>query len=76
MAILADLADDGEDISNYETFVSLITVDVEEYAQQHFERSVKKTLTIPAWLNEAAMKQKINFSHVLQDALKERLDVQ
>ena len=38
-------------------------------------RSVKKTLTIPYWLNEAAEENKINFSQVLQDALKEKIGV-
>ena len=38
-------------------------------------RSVKKTLTIPYWLNEEAERDKINFSQVLQDALKERIGV-
>ena len=37
------------------------------------EKSVKKTLTIPAWMNEAAMKQGINFSQVLQEALSQKL---
>lgn len=36
-------------------------------------RSVKKTLTIPNWLNEAAEAQKVNFSQVLQEALRERI---
>lgn len=75
-AVLAGLADDGEDIAAYETFVNLITVDVEEYARQHFEKSVKKTLSIPAWLNEAALKEHLNFSQILQEALKARLGVQ
>ena len=56
-----------------EVFVNLITVDVAEYAKKHFEKSVKKTLTIPAWLNTAAIEQNINFSQVLQEALKEKL---
>ena len=56
-------------------FVNMITVDVDTYAKTHFEKSVKKTLTIPAWLNTAALKQNINFSQVLQDALKEKLSI-
>ncbi len=56
-----------------EAFVNMVTVDVSEYAKAHFERSVKKTLTIPAWLNTAALEQNINFSQVLQDALKKQL---
>ena len=45
----------------------------EKYAKTHFEKAVKKTLTIPAWLNTAALEQNINFSQVLQDALKAQL---
>lgn len=56
-----------------EIFVNFVAVDVAEYAKTHFEKSVKKTLTIPAWLNDAAIDKGINFSQVLQDALKERL---
>lgn len=57
------------EVSPKESFVNIITVDVEEYAKIHFEKSVKKTLTIPAWLNTAALEQNINFSQVLQEAL-------
>ena len=35
--------------------------------------AVKKTLTIPSWLNEAAEVRGVNFSKVLQDALCEQL---
>lgn len=34
-----------------------------------FDKSVRKTLTIPAWLNTAALEMDINFSQVLQEAL-------
>ncbi|MBR4542783.1 MAG: hypothetical protein IKO53_01095 [Lachnospiraceae bacterium] len=50
-------------------FVNMVSVDVAEYARTHFEKSVRKTLTIPAWLNIAAQEKKINFSQTLQDAL-------
>lgn len=56
-----------------ESFVNMVSVDVASYAKEHFEKSVKKTLTIPAWLNKAALEQNINFSQVLQEALKSRL---
>lgn len=52
-----------------EAFVNMISVDVEAYAKEHFDKSVRKTLTIPAWLNTAAMEMGINFSQVLQEAL-------
>ena len=38
-------------------------------------RAVKKTLTLPKWLNDAAEQEHINFSQVLQRALRERLGV-
>lgn len=58
-----------------ETFVNIVTVDVEEYAKTHFEKSVKKTLTIPIWLNNMAVNEQINFSKVLQSALMEKLNI-
>jgi hypothetical protein len=44
------------------------------YRKKYNNRAVKKTLSIPEWLNEAASKAGINFSQTLQDALKEKLD--
>ncbi|MDC7291039.1 type II toxin-antitoxin system HicB family antitoxin [Blautia schinkii] len=63
------------EIEASQAFINIVTVDVIEYAKSHFERSVKKTLSIPEWLNTAAMEKNINFSQVLQEALKERLHV-
>lgn len=51
------------------SFVNLVSVDVEAYAKEHFDKSVRKTLTIPAWLNTAALEMSLNFSQVLQEAL-------
>lgn len=39
------------------------------------EQSVKKTLTIPQWLNKLAEKENVNFSKILQSALKDYLKV-
>lgn len=36
-------------------------------------RSVNRTVTLPAWLNAAALERNVNFSQVLQDALKHQL---
>ncbi len=55
------------------SFVNMVSVDVAAYAKEHFEKSVKKTLTIPAWLNQKALEQNINFSQVLQEALLAKL---
>jgi len=61
------------EISPAQGFVNLISVDVQAYAKAHFEKSVKKTLTIPSWMNERAVAMGINFSQVLQDALMDRI---
>ena len=55
------------------SFVNLVAVDVDEYAKSHFNKSVKKTLTIPEWLNKEALSKNINFSQVLQEALIAKL---
>lgn len=64
-AIVADEYENG--------FVSLISVDPEEYRKS--VKSVKKTLTIPDWLNKLAEEQKVNFSQLLQEALKQYLNL-
>lgn len=58
-----------------ECFVNMISVDVAVYAKTNFEKPVKKTLTIPMWLNNAALAQNINFSQVLQEALLLKLQI-
>lgn len=57
------------EIEPSEAFVNMVSVDLEAYAKEHFDKSVRKTLTIPAWLNSAALEMGINFSQVLQEAL-------
>ena len=44
----------------------LLLSDINQYKDT---KAVKKTLTIPAWLNERALAMNINFSQVLQEAL-------
>ncbi len=57
------------DANDKNAFVNMVSVDVIEYAKKYFEKSVKKTLSIPAWLNLAAEEKHINFSQTLQEAL-------
>ena len=64
---------DELEVTSDEAFLNIVTVDVEEYAKAHFTKSVRKNLTIPSWLNDAAMKQNINFSQVLQEALMQKI---
>lgn len=50
-------------------YSTLVMADTLAYRKANSTKSVKKTLTIPSWLNEAAEKQSVNFSQVLQEAL-------
>lgn len=56
-------------------FCSVVSVDTAFYRRYYNNKAVKKTLTIPAWLNERAEEAHINFSGVLQSALKEQLHI-
>ena len=55
-------------------FVVVVEFTPEEYLKSRSTRAVKKTLSIPAWLNNMAEAQQLNFSAVLQSALVERLN--
>ena len=59
-----------------DSVVSLVRCDTEFYRRFYENKSVKKTLTIPMWLNERAERANINFSGILQDALKLHLQIQ
>ncbi len=52
-----------------EGFVSLLSLDMDAYAAKYGSKSIRKNLTIPAWLNTFAEQKKLNVSKVLQDAL-------
>ena len=56
-------------------FVVVVRFDYMEYCRKHNSKSVKKTLTIPQWLNEEAVAKNINFSRTLQDALMRELNL-
>ena len=50
-------------------FVNLILVDFDNFVKQHSNKAVRKTLSIPSWLNTACEAKNINYSKVLQEAL-------
>lgn len=84
--MLYDHEEDGDPIpapsdlkavqSATDEIVSLVRCDTTEYRKYFDNRAVKKTLTIPNWLNTLAERAGVNFSAVLQDALKTRLEIQ
>ncbi len=53
----------------------LVDVFMPSVRTANINKSVNRTVTLPAWLNSAAMERNINFSQVLQDALREQIDL-
>ncbi len=60
---------------NENQFISIVEIDLLEYRKKYSNIAVKKTLTIPVWLNTLAEKNDINFSQLLQKALKKELKI-
>ena len=55
-------------------FTSYIACDTKRYRRSHRTRVVKKTLSIPEWMNEEALSAGLNFSKILQEAIAEKLN--
>lgn len=78
-----DMQDDGETLPQPSSFrtitheenetITLVDVDFDEYRRKNDNRTVKKNCSLPSWLNEEATARGINFSAVLQEALKAQL---
>lgn len=60
---------------NNDEFVTYISCDTVIYRRLMNKTAVKKTLSIPSWLNDSAVAAGLNFSQILQDALKEQLHI-
>ena len=54
----------------------LVDVYMPSIRMAKINRSVNRTVTLPAWLNAAALERNINFSQVLQDALKSQIHIE
>ena len=55
--------------------LTYVDVDFNEYRKKLATKRIKKTLTIPSWLNEKAEAENINFSRLLEEALINKLNV-
>ncbi|MDV3428802.1 MAG: type II toxin-antitoxin system HicB family antitoxin [Bacillota bacterium] len=65
-----------EDIKlNKNQVIILIKTNLIDILKKYDNKSVKKTFTIPVWLNKEAEKAHVNFSHVLQEGLKRHLNI-
>ena len=60
---------------NKNQFISFIGIDMNDYRKKFKNKSVKKTLSIPSWLDTLAEKENINFSQLLQEAIRNKLEI-
>lgn len=52
-----------------------VKVNLKDIIKEYDNKAIKKTLTIPSWLNKQAEEAHLNFSHVLQEGLKRQLNI-
>lgn len=67
-SLASELASDGD-------MIQAITVDTELVRERERSKVVNKTVTLPSWLVEVGKENKINFSQLLQKAIREELQV-
>jgi predicted RNase H-like HicB family nuclease len=63
------------EMTDSDAFVNIISVNAEEYAKMHLVKYVRKSVTLPDWLEQRAKEKHINFSNALQETLASRLGV-
>ncbi|MCL1885814.1 MAG: type II toxin-antitoxin system HicB family antitoxin [Dehalococcoidia bacterium] len=69
VSVVSDIkTDDGD-------FVTLVSADPDDCRRLNETKLVKKTLVLPSWLNEKAIAANVNFSKILQTALKNELQL-
>jgi len=76
---ILDELEDGKPIPNISdytrlyvdngSFINFLYLDIDSYSEKHGTKSIRRNVTIPAFLNSFGEKQNINFSKVLQDGL-------
>lgn len=78
------MQDQGEDlplpgsakfVTDPNDLVLYADVDFSEYRRRIDTKKVKKTLSIPSWLNEQAERENVNFSRILEEALLDKLNI-
>lgn len=51
------------------SFVNLLVLDIDSYAEQYGNKAVRRNITVPAWLDTYAQKNHLSLSKVVQDTL-------
>lgn len=69
-------AKEDTDIFDYSTgLLTYVDIDFSEYRRRNENKTVRRNVTLPNWLNIEAEKAHLNVSKVLQEALKDKLQV-
>lgn len=67
---------EADDIFDYsDGITTIVDVDFSAYRRRNETKTVRRNVTLPAWLNFEAEKARINVSKILQNALIDTLDV-
>lgn len=59
-----------------ESFKTLISLDMFKYVNECKSATVRKNVSIPSWLNEMGKSYNLNFSNLLQEAIKRELNIE
>ena len=51
------------------SFVNLLVLDIDSYAEQYGNKAVRRNITVPAWLDTYAQKNHLSLSRLVQDTL-------
>lgn len=75
MSLVEDLPDSNTTLpkTKENEIATLVTVNISKYKRKNDNKVIKKTVTIPNYLNELGQEQKVNFSELLTSALKAEL---
>lgn len=58
-----------------ESFKTLIGIDIIRYIKETENKTVRKSVTIPSWLNVAGERMNLNFSKLLKEAVMKELEI-
>ena len=67
--------EDTEDFDYSKGLLTMVDANFTEYRKKMDNRMVRRNVTLPSWLNQAADAADLNVSGVLQEALKQRLSL-
>lgn len=68
--------DEKEFYIDGESFKTLVSLDMIRYVNECKSTTVRKNVTIPSWLNEMGKNYNLNFSNLLQEAIKKELNIE